>query len=66
MSRNNLLIHALLWAVAIVASAIVSAPAFLSIVLLPVLAATALLIGRQRLETARHPDRCAAHPRGLA
>jgi hypothetical protein len=44
MQRKHFVANGILWAAAIVASAIVGAPPFLSGVLLPALAACALLI----------------------
>jgi hypothetical protein len=44
MNRKHFVANAILWAAAIVASAIVRAPVFLSAGLLPVLAASALLV----------------------
>lgn len=46
MHRNYLIANALLWAIAMIASAIVGAPTFLSAGLLPVLATTSLLLLR--------------------
>lgn len=43
MNRKHLLANALLWAAAILASAVVGAPTFLSLILLPCLAAASLL-----------------------
>jgi len=47
MNRTALITQAILWAAAIVASAIVGAPLFLSCFLLPLLAATALIFARR-------------------
>jgi hypothetical protein len=44
MHRKYLLTNAFLWAVAIVASAAVGAPTFLSLILLPCLGTVALLV----------------------
>lgn len=44
MNRRYLISNAILWAAAIIASAIVGAPVVLSALLLPVLASCALLI----------------------
>jgi hypothetical protein len=44
VSRKHFIANAILWAVAIIASAAVGAPRFLSGVLLPALAAAALLV----------------------
>jgi len=44
MDRSNQIANAVLWASAIVASAVVGAPAVLSVVLLPALAAISLLV----------------------
>lgn len=51
MTRRLLIAHGILWASAIVASAILHAPPVLTLLLLPVLATTALGMGRQRRET---------------
>ncbi len=48
MNRKSLVVNAILWAAAIIASAILGAPAVLTAVLLPVLAATALLLAGAR------------------
>ncbi len=47
MNRKYLVINAILWSVAIIASAIVGAPAFFSIFLLPTLAGSSLLFTAQ-------------------
>lgn len=52
MSRDAFLANAILWAAAIVASAAVGAPAGLSTILLPALAAGSLLVTRPRPRTA--------------
>jgi hypothetical protein len=44
MNQRHFISNAVLWAAAIVASAIVRAPTFFTTVLLPVLAATALVV----------------------
>jgi hypothetical protein len=46
MNNRLLLANAVLWAAAIIASSIVGAPTFLSLVLLPSLAAISLLLNR--------------------
>lgn len=51
MSRNPFIANAILWAAAIVASALVHAPSVLSTILLPVLAAGSLLLTRPRSRT---------------
>jgi hypothetical protein len=48
MSRRNVLIHAVLWASAIVAAASAGAPSFFTLVLLPSLASAALLLQAPR------------------
>jgi len=48
MSRNQFIANAILWAAAIVASAILHAPSMLSTIVLPVLAAGSLLLTRPR------------------
>lgn len=48
MSHEYVLVNAILWAVAIVAAAAAGATTFLSLILLPSLAAIALLIARPR------------------
>jgi hypothetical protein len=50
MDRTHHLANAVLWASAIVASAILGAPAMLSLLLLPSLAACALVVTRPRSE----------------
>ncbi len=45
MSRANLIANAVLWAGAIIASAILDAPIFLTVVVLPSLAFVSLLLG---------------------
>jgi len=44
MNRKHFISNAVLWAAAIVASALVGAPPFFTMVLLPALAASALLV----------------------
>jgi hypothetical protein len=44
MNRKHFISNAVLWAAAIIASAIVGAPSFVTTVLLPALAASALLV----------------------
>lgn len=61
MNRSTLFGHAILWAAAIVAAAIVGAPAALSTIVLPVLGATAVLLGARRRDCAP-----AARPRDAA
>ena len=46
MNQKPVLTHAMLWAAAIVASATVGAPGFLSLILLPCLATISLLVIR--------------------
>jgi hypothetical protein len=53
MSRNYFFANAILWAAAIVAAAVVGAPALLSTILLPALAAGSLLMTRPRSGAAR-------------
>ncbi len=48
MNRKPYLANSILWASAIIASAIMHAPAFLTLVLLPVLASTALVTTRSK------------------
>ncbi|MEQ1516898.1 MAG: hypothetical protein ABL931_10465 [Usitatibacteraceae bacterium] len=45
MNRKPHIANSLLWAVAIIASALVGAPPLLSLILLPALAAMSLLLG---------------------
>lgn len=52
MNRKSYLANAILWASAIIASAILGAPAFFTLVLLPVLASTALVTTWSRAGTA--------------
>ena len=54
MSRNPHLANAILWASAIIASAIMRAPVFLTLVLLPSLATTAIFATRRR----NRPEAC--------
>lgn len=42
MRKQHVLAHAMLWAAAIIASAVLTAPVFLSLVLLPLLAVLSL------------------------
>jgi hypothetical protein len=49
MNRKHLIVNAILWAAAILASAIVGAPTVLSVVLLPALAIVSLLATRSKL-----------------
>ena len=51
MSRNPFLANSILWASAILASAIMKAPVFLTLILLPGLAATALFATGRRNRT---------------
>jgi hypothetical protein len=53
MDHKHFLVHAVLWASAIVASAIVGAPRYFSIVLLPGLAMTALIVAWPKTRTDR-------------
>jgi hypothetical protein len=53
MNRKQLIVNSILWAAAIIASAIVGAPSILSLVLLPSLAAAALLAGGSGAVAAR-------------
>ena len=48
MNKKHYLANAILWAAAIVAAAILGAPAFLTLGLLPLLAATALVTTRTK------------------
>ena len=48
MNKKHYLANAILWASAILTSAILHAPSFLTLVLLPVLAATALVTTRPK------------------
>ncbi|MFN7959179.1 MAG: hypothetical protein U0P46_12770 [Holophagaceae bacterium] len=57
MHRNHLITHAILWAAAILASALVGAPAVLSTLLLPTLAIASLLFMGPRLRAVRCPSR---------
>ena len=54
MSEKYVVVNAILWASAIIASAILGAPYFMSVILLPSLATISLLVNRQ----ARHTYRC--------
>lgn len=51
MNHKYVIINAVLWASAIIASAIVGAPAVLTAVLLPALATSALLIAGQKSQS---------------
>lgn len=51
MDRKHFISNAVLWATAIIASAIVGAPPFFSTILLPALAASALLVTRPKRRT---------------
>jgi len=54
MNRKHLIINGILWAAAIIASAIVGAPTALSVVLLPALAIVSLVVtGSKRGSTKR-------------
>jgi len=48
MNRKHYIANAMLWAAAIVATAVVGAPEVLSVALLPTLAACALLVTRSK------------------
>lgn len=54
MRRTSVVAQAILWAVAILASAVAGASAFVAIVLLPSLAAIALLLARPRPCSTHH------------
>ncbi len=47
MSQKHVVVNAVLWASAIIASAILRAPYFMSVILLPSLATISLLLNRQ-------------------
>ena len=49
MNRKHLIVNGILWAAAIIASAIVGAPTVLSVVLLPALAIVSLVITGSKL-----------------
>jgi len=49
MNRKHLIVNGILWAAAIIASAIVGAPTVLSVVLLPALAIVSLVVTRSKL-----------------
>ena len=49
MNRKHLIVNGILWAAAIIASAIVGAPTVLSIVLLPALAIVSLVVTGSKL-----------------
>ena len=51
MNRNYFIANAVLWAAAIVASAVVGAPSVLSTILLPALAVCSLLLTRPKSRT---------------
>jgi len=51
MSRKLVISNAILWAAAIVASALVGSPPFFTTVLLPALAASALIVNRPKSRT---------------
>jgi hypothetical protein len=53
MNQKHFLSNAILWAAAILASAIAGAPPFFSVVLLPTLATAALLVTRPQARAAR-------------
>ncbi len=48
MTRTAVIANSILWASAIVASALLRAPSFLTLVLLPLLATTSLLVSPRR------------------
>ena len=54
MDRKHFYVHAVLWATAIIASAIVGAPRYFSVFLLPSLALIAMIITWPKTRT----DRC--------
>jgi hypothetical protein len=49
MNRKHLIVNGILWAAAIIASAIVGAPTVLSVVLLPALAIVSLVVTGPKL-----------------
>ena len=49
MNRKHLIVNGILWAAAIIASAIVGAPTVLSVVLLPALAIVSLVVTASKL-----------------
>jgi hypothetical protein len=49
MNRKHLIVNGILWAAAIIASAIVGAPTVLSVVLLPALAIVSLVVTGSKL-----------------
>jgi hypothetical protein len=49
MNRKHLIVNGILWAAAIIASAIVGAPTVLSVVLLPALAVVSLVVTGSKL-----------------
>ena len=51
MNRREVIANSILWAAAILASAILHAPTFLTLVLLPTLATGSLLLARRRTPT---------------
>ncbi|MCU6434846.1 hypothetical protein LPB67_13805 [Undibacterium sp. Jales W-56] len=53
MNRPSLIINSVLWAGAIIASAIVGAPSLLSTVLLPALAIMSLVLTEQKPKTVK-------------
>jgi hypothetical protein len=51
MNRRDVIANSILWAAAIVASAILHAPLFLTLVILPTLATSSLVLARRRPPT---------------
>jgi hypothetical protein len=56
MHRQYLIVNAVLWATAIVTAALAGAPAYLSAIVLPILASASLLVvsRRRRAASCRH------------
>jgi hypothetical protein len=53
--QATILTNALLWAAAIIAAAVVRAPQFLSLILLPLLGAMSMLVSWHRLRDRQYP-----------
>jgi hypothetical protein len=51
MNRRDVYANSILWSAAIIASAILHAPMFLTLVLLPTLASSSLLLARRQART---------------
>lgn len=56
MNRNTVLANSILWATAVVASAIAGAPDSLTLVMLPALAFASLLLARYKSGSGRCPS----------